>query len=385
MATLDAPTLEDVAEGVGVGSAAQTTFKQYLAQFVSDDAESINDEESEDHEPFDSEPRSGQELQSLERDGSSEQDVAVTPTTGNTNGGKRKATSDDEEDYEEYKAPKRSRVPRPGKQLDAPLQNETVAWRDFAKEFKLSKRTGDPKTVPLPPSRALHKKKKYTKKQLAFHRMGTGLIIKRPFRDLVMSTIAKQLKEASKVKPKQRKNAKERCDAKYDHLLLKDSAQEMEGDSSRPRVVRKGRRQEKNISYVDDLQRLSKEALTQEQKARLVSIRLRDAGRTVSSGRGDRYAARMTNGCTAQDVFMPSADTWEEFRSHARLTDLNQGESILMTGQHLAWDDCRHDEFLSYSEDLLFLLVHALNRFHTGQTGVTIQYINCEKATTPDG
>ena len=108
-------------------------------------------------------------------------------------------------------------------------------------------------------------------------------------------------------------------------------------------------------------------------------------GRTVSDGRGDRYAPNMTNGFTAQDLFLPSADTWEEFRSHARLADLNQGEIILMSGQHLAWADCRHDEFLSYSKDLLFLLVHALNRFHNGQKGVTIQYINCDEATSPDG
>jgi hypothetical protein len=93
----------------------------------------------------------------------------------------------------------------------------------------------------------------------------------------------------------------------------------------------------------------------------------------------------MLNGCTTQNLLFPSADTWEQFESHARLTDLSKGEIVLMSGQHLAWADCKHDEFLSYSKDLLFLLVHALNRFHNGQKGVTIQYINCDKATSLDG
>jgi hypothetical protein len=162
-------------------------------------------------------------------------------------------------------------------------------------------------------------------------------------------------------------------------------------DSLRAIALRRGRKKDKDvptIPYSDHLQQLSTESHTQEQNTRLLlsaSIRPKLLGCTASHGRGNRYAANMTNGSTEQDMFLPSADTWEELRSHARLTDLTQGEMVLMGEQHLAWADCRHDKFRSYSKDVLSLLVHALNRFHAGQRGVTIQYINCDKATAPDG
>jgi hypothetical protein len=93
----------------------------------------------------------------------------------------------------------------------------------------------------------------------------------------------------------------------------------------------------------------------------------------------------MTNGYTTQHCLQPSADARVDYRCHVRLADLSQGEIVYMSGQHLVWLNPKHDELLSYSNELLFLLVHALGRFHTGQRGVTIQYINCDKATTPDG
>jgi hypothetical protein len=514
MATLAAPTLEGVTEAVGVGSTAQKKFKQYLAKFVSDDVEIEDDEASR------SDSESEQELESPDRDEPSEQNLAKNTPTGT----KRKATSD----IEERKEQKLLALARPWRQKTAqrfdlpdraariaasklgrrrktlaqrsrPPQKETIAWRDFARDFKLSKRTGDPRKAPLPSSRDLQKKQKHVKRQLAFHRTGTGVIIKRPFRNVVLDKIAKLEKAASMKKAKQSKSAKELGGAKNGRLLLSESVRETEeyddetaemiyrefilslstedgaqeqsdetggedkavggddpdneydpddedgpkdedgpdngdgpddgdetddrdgtdveddsddeddpndeddqddedetndeetesiGDGDDPKKGRKRVKLDFTVPYIDQLRQLSKELPTQKQITALedsASMGPRFLGRTVSDGRGDRYAPNMTNGFTAQDLFLPSADTWEEFRSHARLADLKQGEIILMSGQHLAWADCRHDEFLSYSKDLLFLLVHALNRFHNGQKGVTIQYINCDEATSPDG
>lgn len=65
--------------------------------------------------------------------------------------------------------------------------------------------------------------------------------------------------------------------------------------------------------------------------------------------------------------------------------DLTQGEIIYMTGHHLAWADLRGDELLSYSTDMLFLVVHALGRANRGQCGITIQFVDRRKVRTTDG
>jgi hypothetical protein len=153
----------------------------------------------------------------------------------------------------------------------------------------------------------------------------------------------------------------------------------------------KGKRKEKTaleIPYADKLRTLSRELSTQEQTAaleHLASRRPRLLGRTASDVHGYRYSWPMTNGYTTQHCLQPSADARGDYRCHARLTDLSQGEIVYMSGQHLVWLNPKHDELLSYSNELLFLIVHALGRLHTGQRGVTIQYINCDEATTPDG
>lgn len=109
-------------------------------------------------------------------------------------------------------------------------------------------------------------------------------------------------------------------------------------------------------------------------------------GRTASLTSGKRFGnTRKTNGSTSQDLLLPAADTNEEYDQHAALADLSQGEIIYMTGHHLAWADLRGDELLSYSTDMLFLLVHALGRANRGQGGVTIQVFNRRKARTTDG
>jgi hypothetical protein len=109
-------------------------------------------------------------------------------------------------------------------------------------------------------------------------------------------------------------------------------------------------------------------------------------GRTAAtvSGNGDGKKNK-TNGSTTRDMLFLSADVREGQKSHARLTDLSKGQIISMLGLHLVWRDTKHDEFLSYSQDILFLLIHALGRQHQRQQGITIQFINRDKATTLDG
>lgn len=109
-------------------------------------------------------------------------------------------------------------------------------------------------------------------------------------------------------------------------------------------------------------------------------------GRTASLTPGKRFGyTRKTNGSTSQDLLMPAADANEGYDQHAALADLSQGEIIYMTGHHLAWADLRGDELLSYSTDMLFLVVHALGRANRGQGGVTIQVFDRRKARTTDG
>lgn len=77
---------------------------------------------------------------------------------------------------------------------------------------------------------------------------------------------------------------------------------------------------------------------------------------------------------------MPAADTHADQAIHARMQDMSQGELRYMLEQHLIWNDIPGDEFLSYSNDPLFLVVHALNRYHEYQGDVTIQYLDRRKA-----
>ena len=56
-----------------------------------------------------------------------------------------------------------------------------------------------------------------------------------------------------------------------------------------------------------------------------------------------------------------------------------------MVGNHLIWKDLISDEFLSYSKDPLFLVIHALTRYHEDQGTVTIQFLDRRMAKTRDG
>lgn len=47
-----------------------------------------------------------------------------------------------------------------------------------------------------------------------------------------------------------------------------------------------------------------------------------------------------------------------------------------MLGHHLVWNDVPEDEFLSFTRDPHFQIVHALSRHHEGQGHVMIQAID---------
>ena len=156
---------------------------------------------------------------------------------------------------------------------------------------------------------------------------------------------------------------------------------------SKGQLQRKERR--KKLTYAEKLGKLPTKLPTQDQIAALKhskSTGPKYLGRTASTVHGYRHAKQwMTNGSTSQDLLLPSADSKTGYESHPHLTDLSQGEIIYMCGLHLTWLDPKHDEFLSYSKELLFLLIHALGRHHTGQRNVTIQYINRDEAKTLEG
>ena len=83
---------------------------------------------------------------------------------------------------------------------------------------------------------------------------------------------------------------------------------------------------------------------------------------------------------TAQDVLMPAADTNRDYALHANMLEMRQEELVYMIGQHLIWNDIPGDEFLSYSKDTLFLVIHALNRHHKDQQDVTVEFFDKRKA-----
>ena len=85
-----------------------------------------------------------------------------------------------------------------------------------------------------------------------------------------------------------------------------------------------------------------------------------------------------SKGLTTQDLLMPAADTHIDQALHASMLGKSQGGLVYMIGQHLMWNDIVGDEFLSCSTDPLFLVVHALNRYHENQGDATIQFLDCQ-------
>lgn len=144
-------------------------------------------------------------------------------------------------------------------------------------------------------------------------------------------------------------------------------------------------------SYEGSLSELSRDRPTPGQIARLDRASMSGPnflGRTAATTRGLNFGQYWpkTNGYTTKDVFLPAADSRsEKYCSHAQLTDLSQGELTYMLGNHLIWKDLYRDEFLSYSKDPLFLVVHALRRYHENQGDVTIQFLDRRKARDARG
>jgi hypothetical protein len=174
----------DLAEDAAVGSSTRKDlFKQQLARFVSD--EIVPESWLEMSTKVDSElalttavPK-GMKISKLH--------LAERIPTGITNeieqSNKRKAMGDDREHDESKPFGRPTRKVDPNRRIIQHLdraarmaawslgkrrktfderckrpQKEAVDWQDFAREFRLSKRTGDSRKVPLPPSQALQKK-----------------------------------------------------------------------------------------------------------------------------------------------------------------------------------------------------------------------------------
>jgi hypothetical protein len=450
--------LEDATGGVGVGSSARKKFKQYVAQFVSDEVESEEDEieseedeteseedeieseedeieidedeseneedgieseenaieseeveveseenatESKDDEASLSESGSEQELEHPEQE-APEQDLAEPSSHGT--GNKRKGMLDDEDgDPELSMIVKRKREDEPELTKDSNKSSFSKASRP-----------------PVVISRPMQKKLDYSLKQQAFYRSAVSKRSGRPLRNAVLEKIAELEEAAEKKKTKEIAEAKEAADEKLkkgDQIAktthVKDTKQLAGDDDLKKKIVETQREEVKasvggkdalpqikgptpekgkkkpRLTYAEKLRKLPTKLPTQDQRAALEhskSTGPKYLGRTASTVHGYRHAKQwMTNGSTSQDLLLPSADSKKGYESHRRLTDLSQGEMIYMCGLHLTWLDPKHDEFLSYSKELLFLLIHALGRDHTGQRNVTIQYINRDEATTLEG
>lgn len=146
----------------------------------------------------------------------------------------------------------------------------------------------------------------------------------------------------------------------------------------------------KNKEYKAALDKLSTEEPTEEQIRRVEwasTLGPNYLGRTASqsSGYAFEWTWNATNGFTSADLLMPAADTHVDQSVHRQLKDMTQGELTYMLGKHLIWDDQQCDEFLSYSKEPLFLVIHALNRYHEKQGEVTIQFLDRRRATDFEG
>jgi hypothetical protein len=109
------------------------------------------------------------------------------------------------------------------------------------------------------------------------------------------------------------------------------------------------------------------------------------SGRTASLQLGFKMQKTPSNGYTTNDALFPAASINKGNRCHQNLWDLPQDKFIFMLGHHMMWYDLSGDEYLSYSMDPLFLIAHALNRYHNGQGNVTIQFIDGRCAVRATG
>ena len=240
-----------------------------------------------------------------------------------------------------------------------------------------------PEPLTAPDEPPLTKKEKYIKQQQEKYRAGERAAQKRAPRNLIAERISER---AIKMVGIESEASDEASDEIGD-----DIEDEIEADATEDEVTEKRHSLRDNTKgYTESLEDLLLKGLpTMEQIHALETASLLGPnflGRTASLTSGKRFGnTRQTNGSTSQDLLLPAADTNQGYDQHEALADMSEGEIIYMTGHHLAWADLRGDELLSYSTDMLFLLVHALGRANRGQGGVTIQIFNCRKARTVDG
>ena len=400
MATPSDRTLEGVAEGGTLGSSSLKDFQKPLAKFILDDLESKNYAES----LLETGPE--QESATIHKRGKTPK-LHVAKPSSNGIREKRKAI------LEEL-----ATIPKRRKSNESEIAAVSIASSP-AKVLK----------SPIVLSRLMQNKLDHSKRQQAFYRSGVKARSERNLRNAVLDKIAeleevarkKKVKEVEKMNKvgkrqdnplpsksmegQEKENETVEIDQRRDmqQISAVDLVQEQitetenmeaiaggdkEQDPSQAEASKKGQKK-LNPTYAYRLGELSTKLPTQDQVAALghsMSMGPKHLGRTASTVHGHRHAKQwMTNGSTSQDLLLPSADTKKGFESHTRLTDLSQGQIIYMCGLHLTWLNPKHDEFLSYSKELLFLLVHALGRHHTGQRNVTIQYINRGEATTLEG
>lgn len=174
----------------------------------------------------------------------------------------------------------------------------------------------------------------------------------------------------------------------HDRLLVRSPAALR---SPRNIVAEKINKNRSNSRYSGALKSLSTDKINTEQ-LRILKAAARLGpnymGRTASLTTGFRWTERgkrATNGFTTSAVMMPAADTNDSQSLHDDISSFTQGQLLYMVGHHLIWTDAPSDEFLSYSKDFLFLVIHALGRHDEGQRGVSILLVDRKKAYDPSG
>ncbi|EMC94798.1 hypothetical protein BAUCODRAFT_25913 [Baudoinia panamericana UAMH 10762] len=130
-----------------------------------------------------------------------------------------------------------------------------------------------------------------------------------------------------------------------------------------------------NKGYRLNLQKLSTESPTPKQLHDVEAARTfgpNYLGRTASLSFGTNFdmIKRPTNGHSNIDILLPAADTHNSQSLHDNLGDFTAGELQYMLGHHLIWTDLPSDEFLSYSNDPLFLVVHRWTGFMRGKAAI---------------
>lgn len=168
------------------------------------------------------------------------------------------------------------------------------------------------------------------------------------------------------------------------------------GSARRPTQVRKVKESSKsiatkeapvdNIEYAQKLENLSKQPPTPAQLRRLqlaASQGPNYIGRTasVTSGKNKRKYGLKSNGRTNHASVKPGAAVNPGQRCHSKLEDLTQGELAFMLGEHLAWRLLLGDEFSSFSQSALVLVLLALKRLHAGAKGTTVQFVDRRTTT----